>query len=43
MQGGVVYIWMMLDTIIHIPDDVASALQQKIKKFAAKGLVSYKG
>ena len=43
MQGGVVYIWMMLDTIIHITDDVASALQQKIKEFAAKGLMSYKG
>jgi len=26
MQGGVVCIWFMLETIIHIIDDVASAL-----------------
>ena len=37
-QCGVVYIWMMLDTIVNITDDVAAALQKKIKSFADKGL-----
>ena len=42
-QGGVVFIWMMLNTIVHITDDVAKGIQDKIKEFVQKGLTTYKG
>ena len=34
---------MMLNTIVHVTDDVAKSLQDKIKEFAQKGLTTYKG
>ena len=34
---------MMLNTIVHINDDVAKGLQEKVKEFANKGLTSYVG
>jgi hypothetical protein len=37
MQGGVVNIWMMLDTIIHITDDVASALPTENQGICCEG------
>ena len=42
-QGGVVYIWLMLDAIVKITDDVASGLQKKIKDFGRTGLFGYVG
>ena len=42
-RAGCVYWWLMLDAIVKINDDIAVGLQQKIKKFAEKGLLSYTG
>ena len=37
-QGGVVFLWMMLNTIVRITPDLASGLQNKTKLLALKGL-----
>lgn len=42
-RAGCVYWWLMLDAIVKINDDIATGLQQKIKKFATNGLLSYTG
>jgi len=42
-QVGVVFILMILNTIVHINNNVAKGLQDKIKDFAKKGLTSYTG
>jgi hypothetical protein len=42
-QAGCVYWWMMLDAMVKITDDIANGLKNKIKTFAEKGLLSYKG
>ena len=37
-QAGVVYFWLMLDTIINITPDVAAGLRKRIKTFGEKGV-----
>ena len=37
-QAGVVYFWLMLDTIINITPDVAASLRKRIKAFGEKGV-----
>jgi hypothetical protein len=37
-QAGVVYLWLMLDVIVNITDDVAAGLKSRIKAFGQKGL-----
>ena len=42
-QGGVVYLWMVLNTIVRISDDVVKALQAYLKEFREKGLYKFQG
>ena len=43
MQGGVVWAWIMLNKIVNITDDVATALQERIKEFGNSGLRNIPG
>ena len=42
-QGGVVYWWIIFQTIVQINDDIVTGLKNKIKQFAQKGLLGYVG
>ena len=42
-KAGYVYVWLMLNTIINITDDVTDALQTKLDTFGTKGLLSFPG
>ena len=37
-QAGVVYLWLMLDVIVNITDNVTAGLKSRIKAFRQKGL-----
>ena len=37
-QAGVVYLWLILDVIINITDDIAAGLKSRINVFDQKGL-----
>ena len=43
MRGGVVWAWIMLNKIVNITDDVAAALQERIKEFGSSGLRNIPG
>ena len=42
-QGGVVYIKLMYDILVHLTEAVVTALQRYVKHFATKGLFKYSG
>ena len=42
-QGGCVYLWMALDAMVRVDQNVAEALQAKLKSFGEKGLHTFVG
>ena len=42
-QEGVVYIWLVLEKIVNITNDVVALLDAKTKDFSSKGLLGFVG
>lgn len=42
-QGGVTYLWLLLNFLVKVNSDVAEGLQEVLKNFKEKGLYKYRG